>query len=257
MSILFRSFQCIAMTVVALIAVIPCAAQQVSNSGERVALEARAARADSVALLESDGQAARAERRAEAAAIRNRLREGDFHPGDRITLWVNGEAALSNTFTVRQGNVLAIPSLPEISLRGVLRSELRDVLFREIRQFIKEPEIQVSSSITVAVIGAVGRPGFFAVAPDAPLTDVLMTAGGPTANADLDRSRIARAGVDLATPAVFHSLLAANRTLDDIGLQSGDEIKITERTHRWQSTSAVLGTLVLLTSSSLFLFRKH
>ena len=205
----------------------------------------------------SDPQATRAERLAEASALRSRLRDGDFHAGDRITLWVNGESALSNTFIVRSGNVLAIPTLQEISLHGVLRSELRDVLLKEIRRFIKDPEIQVTSLITVTVLGAVGHPGFYTVAPNTPITDVLMSAGGPLASADFGRSRLVRGGADVGGGNQLRALLESNRTLDEIGFQSGDEIVVGERPHRWQSTSAVLGTFALLVPTLILVFRKH
>ena len=217
----------------------PSLAQQ-STGNERIALQARTARAESAAARDS-------------AALRARRRDGDFHPGDRITLWVNGEPALTNTFTVRAGNVLVIPTLLELSLRGVLRSELRDVLLREIRRYVKDPEIQVTTLVNIAVLGSVGRPGFYAVAPDAPITDVLMTAGGPGANADFGRSRVVRGSSDFADAAQVRRFLEANSTLDEIGVQSGDQIVIGERTHRWQSVSAALGVASLLATTFVLL----
>jgi hypothetical protein len=234
----------------------PSAAQQVANTNERVVLESRAVRAESVAKSDSETDAARAQLLAEASALRSRLREGDFHAGDRITLWVSGEAAMSNTFTVRTGNLLQIPSLPEISLRGVLRSELRDRLFQEISRYIKQPEIHVTTLVNVAVLGAVGHPGFFTVAPDAPITEVLMTAGGPTGTSDFGRSRIVREAVDIANPKLVRHYLDENSTLDDIGVQSGDQIMIGEQPRRWQSLSAALGLFALIVPATVVLLRR-
>jgi polysaccharide biosynthesis/export protein len=228
---------------------LPCGAQQSTASSERVTLQSRVARAESAATRDTPSS----DRRSEASLLRSRLRDGDFHPGDRITLWVNGEPALSGTFTVRAGNVLVIPSLHELPLQGVLRSELRDVLLREIRHYIKDPEIQVTTLVNIAVLGSVSRPGFYAVAPDAPITDVLMTAGGPAANADFGRSRVVRDGVDFAHSKSVRRFLEANSTLDEIGVQSGDQIIIGERTHRWQTVSAVLGVTSLLATTVVLL----
>lgn len=220
-------------------------AQQSTGGSERVMLQSRAARAESAAAHDTAGIA----HRSEADVLRSRLRDGDFHPGDRITLWVNGEPALSNTFTVRAGNILVIPTLQELQLKGVLRSELRDLLLREIRRYIKDPEIQVTTLVNIAVLGAVGRPGFYAVPPDAPITDVLMTAGGPGGNADFGRSRVIRDGADFVDAAKVRRILEANSTLDEIGVQSGDQIVIGERTHRWQTVSAVLGVVSVLATT--------
>src|SRR5262245_10052097 len=60
----------------------------------------------------------------EAAAVRERLELGDFQAGDRILLQVDGEPALSDTFTVTAGPVVTLPVTGAIRLRGVLRAEL-------------------------------------------------------------------------------------------------------------------------------------
>ena len=234
----------------------PSSAQQVASSNARNALESRAARAESVAALDSETAAVRAERRAEASALRARLRDGDFHVGDRITVNVTGEPTMSNTYTVRSGNVLEIPSVGEISLHGVLRSELHDVLQREIGRYIKQPEIQVTMLVNVGILGAIGRPGFYGVAPDAALTDVLMTAGGPTGNTDFARSRIMRGASEFASADKVRRLLEENMTIDQLGLQSGDQIVIGERTNRWQSLPLVVSIVsVLATTAVLFSHR--
>jgi hypothetical protein len=247
-----RPIACLILSSTLLAYALPCGAQQSTGASERVTLQSRVARAESTGTREAPG----ADRHSDADVLRSRLRDGDFHPGDRITLWVSGEPTLSNTFTVRAGNVLVIPTLQELSLRGVLRSELRDVLLREIRRYIKDPEIQVTTLVNIAVLGAVGRPGFYAVAPDAPITDVLMTAGGPGGNSDFGRSRVVRDGVDFADAARVRRFLEANSTLDEIGVQSGDQIVIGERTHRWQNVSAVLGVTSLL-GTTLVLFGRR
>lgn len=251
---LIRHSSHIAITL-ALLARTPCAAQQVASTNERIILEAKAARAESAATRDSIAAAQRAERRAEAAALRMRLQTGDFHVGDRITLTVTGEPALSGTFTVRAGNILEIPSLASISLRGVLRSELHDLLVREIGRYIKQPEIRVSSLVNLAVFGAVARPGFYAVAPDSPLTDVLMTAGGPTPAVDMTRSHIVREGAEYVTSTQLGHFLDTNSTLDDMGVQSGDQIMIGERQHRWQGVASVIGILALIVPATALLFR--
>ena len=221
-------------------------------SAERTALEARAARAESLTIGDSGGDPTRAERLAEVATIRTRLRDGDFHVGDRITVSVTGEQALSNTFTVREGNVLALPTLAELSLKGVLRSELKDVLTTEIKRFIKNPEVQVSTQIHIAVLGAIGKPGFYSVAPDAPLTEVLMTAGGPATNADFSRAKIVRGDAVLAGPAQLRAALSANSTLQDVGIQTGDQIVLGDRPRRFDKVTAVAGVLSV-TATTVFL----
>ena len=89
-----------------LLHVLPCAAQQSTGGSERVTLQSRVARAESGA----GSQTAGTDRR-ETEMLRSRLRDGDFHPGDRVKLWVSGEPELSNTFTVRAANEAGIENL--------------------------------------------------------------------------------------------------------------------------------------------------
>lgn len=232
----------------------PCSAQDTAST-ERVALENRAARADLLARQDSVSKESRAALRSEAAALRARLREGDFRPGDRVTISVAGEPSMSNTFIVGDGKLLTIPTLEPICLQGVLRSELRDLVFREVSRYIRRPEIQVSTPINIGVLGAVGRPGFYAVAPDSPLADALMAAGGVTPNSDISHSRIVRGTAVFAGPDQFRHLLAKNSTLQDIGVQSGDELVLAEQTHHWQTFLPSALGVVSAIGTTLILFR--
>lgn len=233
----------------------PCAAQQIASGKERTVLQDKVARAEAAAAQDSISGGDQEALRAEATALRTRLRDGDFRPGDRITISVAGEPTLSNTFVVGEGKVLDIPTLEPICLQGVLRSELRDVVFREVSRYIKRPEIQVSTPINVGVLGAVGRPGFYSVAPDSPLADALMAAGGVTPNSDIGHSRIVRGTSVFAGPDQFRHLLAKNSTLQDIGLQSGDEVILAEQTHHWQALlPSALGVISAI-GTTLILFR--
>src|SRR5262245_52733285 len=89
-------------------------AQQLASRTERQILEARAARAESAATSGSLADDTKTARLAEASVLRARLRDGDFHPGDRIQVTVVGESALNNTYPVRTGCVIEIPTLSAI-----------------------------------------------------------------------------------------------------------------------------------------------
>ena len=112
------------------------------------------------------------------AAIQQRLTDGDFQPGDLIALSVLEESTLTDTFTVRSGRTLQLPNLPEISLRGVLRSELRPFLAGKVAEHIRNPQVDAVALIRVAVMGAVNRPGFYNVPAETPAAEVVMTSSG-------------------------------------------------------------------------------
>ncbi|MGH7665498.1 MAG: polysaccharide biosynthesis/export family protein [Gemmatimonadaceae bacterium] len=195
----------------------------------RAALEQQATDAERAAgdsRLEAD---ARERRRAEAWLLRRRLSEGDLSVGDRIVLRVTGEQAMTDTFTVRLGPELILPALPPIGLRGVLRSELESHLKSQLGRYLQRPEVTAVPLLRVAVMGQVGRPGYYHVPADMLLSDVLMVAGGPATNIDLERSRILREGEALYSARDVRTALADGMSLDALSLRSGDEFIVAQR----------------------------
>ncbi|HEX8242680.1 MAG TPA: polysaccharide biosynthesis/export family protein, partial [Longimicrobium sp.] len=127
---------------------VPAAAQQQGawDSG-RVQLT----RADLQKLLADYEQAAaspahsgryRAQARAEAEAIRARLREGDVQAGDQIALIVEGQQALTDTFTVRAPGVIFLPQIGDVSVAGLLRSEIEGRLREQIARYVRDPVVR-------------------------------------------------------------------------------------------------------------------
>src|SRR5207247_8078507 len=86
-----------------------------------------------------------------------------FQAGDRILLHVEGDSALSDTFTVVAGPTLRLPNIGEISLAGVRRTDLEAHLTRELSRYIKDPVVQARALIRVSVVGGAHRPGYHAV----------------------------------------------------------------------------------------------
>jgi protein involved in polysaccharide export with SLBB domain len=165
----------------------------------------------------------------EAEALRQRLAEGDFQPGDRIVLRVSGESTLTDTFTVRAGRALALPNLPEIALKGVLRSELDDYLTKQIGQYIRNPDVDATSLIRVAVLGAVNRPGFYNLPAEMLVGDAVMSAGGPLSNADVRKTVIRRGQVEVASRKRVQDAYARGASLDQLNLHGGDEIVVGQK----------------------------
>jgi len=195
----------------------------------------------------------RARARAEAALIRNRLTDGDLQVGDRIQMSVEGLQALSDTFTVATGRVLVLPMVGSIPLSGVLRSEIEPYLTQQIGRFVRNPVVHARSLLRVSVMGAVGRQGFFLVPSESLLSDVLMAAGGPTSNANLQKIRIDRDGRAIWPPEALQQAITEGRTLDQLSLRAGDLIVLPENSHF--SAWAVVRDGVMLAGSAVLLLR--
>ena len=203
--------------------------------GELVAMEAEYG-----ALAESPAYspALREEAARTLQRIRERLTEGDFREGDRITVTMQ-EEALSGEYVVEPGPEIVVPTIGAIPLRGVLRSELEGHITEELDRFLRSPSARASSTIRLRVEGAVGRPGFYVLPATLLLSDVVMAAGGPAGNADLDQMRVERGGQPLLSAETIRPAVAAGRSLDQLNLQAGDEIHVPAR------TPSILGPMLL------------
>ena len=214
------------------------------------------ARVAELAFAEASAPRAKELHRAEAWLLRQRLEKGDFMVGDRIVLAVRNEPTMTDTFTVRPGPVLELSRLPAISLAGVLRSELQQHLTAELGRYMREPVVTAVPLVRVAVMGQVGRPGYYHVPADMLLTDLLMAAGGPGGNADLRRSEIRRGENDLFSSRDVRVALSDGMSLDALSLRSGDEFHLLERRNvDWGSlfrivtiTSGVISLIARFTS---------
>ena len=194
----------------------------------RTTLEAQVVAADSAAADRKLSPEAREMRRAEGWVLKRRLTEGDFGIGDRIVLSVVGEASLTDTFTVRPGPELLLGNLPPLSLKGVLRSELQSHLTTELARYFVRPQVDAVPLLRVAVLGAIGRPGYYYVPADMLLSDLVMTAGGP-GQADMKRAEIRRGDEALYAGRDVDVALDDGFTLDMLNLRSGDEFFLQEK----------------------------
>ncbi len=238
-------------------------AQQPPEAGgaqvTRQTLDSLVQQLDATAQSSAYSSSLRSQARREAALIRRRLDEGDFQVGDRIRLVVEGESTLTDTFTVAPGRVLALPAIGNISLAGVLRSELTPYLTHAIGQYVRNPVVRARSQIRITVTGAVARPGYYTVPTEALVDDVLMMAGGPSPTAILTEARIERGRETLWDGEHLQQAIAEGRTVDGLNLQAGDRIVIPERSAVSGVASAdmwirVIGALVTLPITIYALF---
>lgn len=192
----------------------------------------------------------------QAAAIRARLRDGDFQAGDRILLTIFSDVAHSDTLVVREGPVVDLPGKAVLPLSGVLRSELKDRVTAEVLKYVKAVQVDAIPLTRIGVLGEVARPGYFAIRSDIPITDGIMLAGGPTASADIGHTVVKRAGREYRSAQETQQAIAKGLTLDQFGLSGGDELVVGhQRQLINQSTTAVVGMLASL--GALFLALRH
>lgn len=226
---------------VAALVVTPLAGQQ-TRAASRADLEAEAAR------LEQSGK------RAEATAIRNRLKEGDFAIGERVAVRIIAATFVADTPVVEKNRSILIKDLPPLSLIGVLRSELQPTVQKHVARFMRDPQVETQSLVQINVSGEVKNPGFYAVPPEALVSDLVQAAGGPTQGADFGKSEVRRNGKKVIDGKTVRSALTAGQTVEQARIRPGDELHVGFKPRRdWLmvvqtatfAVSAVLGLRAL------------
>lgn len=167
--------------------------------------------------------------REQAGAARARLSDGDLRVGDRVVLYVEGEPALSDTFVVSPERTLLLPAIGETSLSGVLRSELTGHMAEQIGRFVREPVVRAQSYVRVSVTGEVGLPGFHLMAPELPLSEAIMAAGGPAATARLSKVKVRRDGARVFEGDELQRAIGRGATVAELQLRSGDDVVVPRR----------------------------
>ncbi len=244
--------------IVLTVAAVPLLGQTVSPAGtatsprreyeSRSELEALATAAES------------AHRTNEAWLLRQRLTKGDFQDGDKIALNVQasmivqpGSLGLPDTLTVRAGRRVEFGRMGELSLEGVLRSELTDKIRDHLAQYVQNPIVRTTPLVRVAILGRVGHPGFFYSPADRPLSDVLMLAGGPGQDANITGVTVRRGDDIIWNAQDTHTAIADGMSLDRMHLRAGDEINVpAKRSIPWLSIAgfavSMLGVVTYLFS---------
>ena len=225
------------LTLIAASTVVPLTLPLATASAQTVGFGGpqRATRADLTALQKTFEQRVAATRDGNArlklqldlAAIRDRLTQGDFRPGDRFVVTLARDSAPSvDTVLVRDSLLVLVGGLPEVRLAAVLRSELDTYLQSHVSRYLKNVTVRSSVLTRVLISGPVTRPGFYYASPDQPVSDLLMLAGGPGTGANLNSLRVRRGTVEFISAKQGRRVIKDGRTLEQLDIQSGDEVVV-------------------------------
>jgi len=205
-------------------------------------------------VVDSDAYSGRLRARARAGIqlIEERLNVGDFKIGDRVVLTIQGEwNNAADTFPVEAGPELTLPVMGKVSLRGVLRSELEAHMTAELGRFIQNPVVRSESLIRLQIMGQVTAPGFYVVRSTVLIGEAIMTAGGPTNTADIEKMKIVRSNEEIWSGDVLQEAMTDGMTLDQMSLKAGDQIEVPQvATRAW--TGAVLRVGLMIGAATLF-----
>jgi protein involved in polysaccharide export with SLBB domain len=145
------------------------------------------------------------------------------------------------------GSKILLKDIGEVSLAGVLRSELQGHLTKELSRYIKEVRIRATPLVRLSVLGPVGKPGFFYMPSDIPISEAIMRAGGPSGNANLNKTVIKRNSAELYDSRNTRSALNEGLTLDQLSLRDGDSIEVGDKAGgNWTRFASIAGVITSL-----------
>jgi len=154
------------------------------------------------------------------------LEDGDLQAGDQILLAVDGEKDLTNTFPVSAARSITLPGLGDVSLRGVLRSELEEYLTGELGKYLRNPVLHVQTTVRLTILGSVGKPGYYQIDSERTIGEALMLAGGPSTGIDPAKTYVERGGTVILDREAFTDALNQGSTLDQVNIRAGDQIVV-------------------------------
>ncbi len=106
----------------------------------------------------------------------------------RITVWKNDD--LTRELRVSPSGVIFFPLVGEIEVVGTGTEDLRRMITERLQEYLADPQVNVDivkfRSRKVYVLGEVQNPGMVVIEDSATLLDAVMSAGGFTADADLE-----------------------------------------------------------------------
>jgi len=151
----------------------------------------------------------------------------------RITVWRNAE--LSVDVPVRPDGKISVPLLDDVEAEGLTPQELKEVLTRELAEFITAPDVTVMiaqmNSRFVSVMGGVPREGRVPLTENLRVLEAIATAGGFDTFAQKNDVRIIRRkpdGTETEYRFDYGSYIKGNAPGTNIMLQSGDTIIVPE-----------------------------
>jgi polysaccharide export outer membrane protein len=150
-----------------------------------------------------------------------------------IAVWKNPDLTL--TVPVRPDGKISFPLLDDIQAEGLQVMELKEILTRELAEYITAPDVTVivvgMNSQFVSVIGAVARTVRIPLTRELRVLEAIATAGGFTVFADKDNIRIVRrgeGGAEVEYRFDYDAYIKGKAPGTNIVLRNGDTIIVPE-----------------------------
>jgi len=174
-----------------------------------------------------------------------------FGPGDRLVLFLTGDVEKSTQLTVTRDGFVVIPSVGQVNVAGLTRTQLEDALYTRLGKVYsgvrRGPGATTRFYIDVASMGAnqifvngdVRQPGSYRMSRAGTVMNALYLAGGPTENGSMRAVQVKRNGELVATLDVYDYALNGDAA-HDVRLESNDVVFVPPRGPQVRIAGAIL-----------------
>jgi polysaccharide export outer membrane protein len=170
-----------------------------------------------------------------------------LRPGDVLRVEVWGQQQFSGQFLVDETGHLQYPVLGDIQVSNLTVAALRDRMRQGLEQIFKSPFVTVAPLFRMAVLGEVRAPGLYTVDPTLSVLDVVAMAGGPSPSGNMNKIRLLRAGHEQELS------FGQGRSLQEMGVRSGDQIVVSRKSFAREDVTFVLGVLQVALSVAILI----
>jgi polysaccharide export outer membrane protein len=143
------------------------------------------------------------------------------------------EPDLSGEFAVGERGVVVFPKIGPFNVAHLSIDSLTRTLTALYSVSLRSPAVEVTALRRINVAGAVRNSGFFYADPTVTVLGALALAGGVTIDGDQKHIALVRAG---RTSSIS---VGAEGSLADSPIQSGDDIRVPERSWMARNTALI------------------
>lgn len=168
-------------------------------------------------------------------------------PGDGIKIiFYNISDSISGEYFIQDNGNVSLPYLGQIAAANRSIDSIRTEIYAKYSKLYKNPEITVLPLIKINILGEVRNPGFYYVTGVEKLSDLIAKAGGTNVEADLSNIYITRKDKEFEING--QKIIEKGSKLNDIGLQSGDQIYISRKWLNGSNTTIIISVVSAVTS---------
>jgi protein involved in polysaccharide export with SLBB domain len=190
------------------------------------------------------------------AALAFKSNAQTLKPGDGVKIILYHVAdSISGDYYIQEDGSISLPFLGRIKAAERNVDSLKAEILSKYSELYKNPELTVLPIIRVNVFGEVRIPGFYYVTGIDKLSDILAKAGGTTPDADLADINITRQNKKIEIDG--EKAIQNGSKLDDIGLQSGDQIFVTRKWFSGATQTVILSSMGIVASIIIAIIIYH